>query len=59
MSNTKNYSYKLIGSSVIENNTGINTIKELKAHVGERFGKAQFEYWSQSGIHAGEAWGVE
>ena len=52
----KNYSYHIIGTSIIENRTGLETIQAIKKKINSFYGKAKFEYWSQCGNFSGEAY---
>jgi hypothetical protein len=40
-------SYRLIGSSIIDNNCGCENLPQLIDHVQSIFGDMPFEYWSE------------
>ena len=42
----KYYSYRIMGTSIIED-TNITTLRELKIHILDFFGKCKIEYWGK------------
>lgn len=43
----KNYSYRIIGTSIIED-TNYTTLRELKSHILGFFGKCKIEYYGKT-----------
>lgn len=42
----KTYSYRIIGTSIIED-TNLTTLKEVKEHIVNFFGNCKIEYWGK------------